>query len=90
MNRKELPGRERATVSVFSDDDAPFVTSVTGPEEPGAYFFSPLAACIAGAVRLMLGLLERCVTDLGGSYAMCDTDSMAIVATTDGGLIPCP
>ena len=38
----------------------------------------------------MLALLERCVTDLGGSYAMCDTDSMAIVATKDGGLIPCP
>ena len=29
----------------------------------------------------MLGLLERCVTDLGGGYAFCDTDSMAIVAT---------
>jgi hypothetical protein len=90
MNRKELPGRERATISVYSDDDQPFTTSVTDPEEPGAYFFSPLSACIAGAARLMLGLLERCVTDLGGSYAMCDTDSMAIVATKDGGLIPCP
>ncbi len=38
----------------------------------------------------MLALLERCVTDLGGTYAMEDTDSMAIVATQRGGLIECP
>jgi hypothetical protein len=37
----------------------------------------------------MLALLERCVTDLGGTYAMEDTDSMAIVATQRGGLIDC-
>jgi hypothetical protein len=37
----------------------------------------------------MLTLLERCVTDLGGTYAMEDTDSMAIVATKRGGLTPC-
>jgi hypothetical protein len=38
----------------------------------------------------MLALLESCLTELGGTYAMEDTDSMAIVATTRGGLIPCP
>jgi hypothetical protein len=37
----------------------------------------------------MLALLERCVTDLSGTYAMEDTDSMAIVATQRGGLIEC-
>ena len=37
----------------------------------------------------MLALLERCVTDLCGTYAMEDTDSMAIVATQRGGLIEC-
>lgn len=38
----------------------------------------------------MLALLERSVTDRGGSYAFCDTDSMGIVADRDGGLHPCP
>jgi hypothetical protein len=38
----------------------------------------------------MLAILERCVTDLSGTYAMEDTDSMAIVATKRGGLIECP
>ena len=35
----------------------------------------------------MLALLERCVQDEGGTYALCDTDSMAIVATEAGGEI---
>ena len=60
------------------------------PEHPGEYCFPPLASMITAAARLMLALLERCVTDLGGTYAMEDTDSMAIVATRRGGLIECP
>jgi hypothetical protein len=35
----------------------------------------------------MLALLERSVTDGGGTYAMEDTDSLAIVATEKGGPI---
>jgi hypothetical protein len=34
-------------------------------------------------------MLERMVTDAGGTYLMCDTDSMAIVASEIGGLVPC-
>ncbi len=37
----------------------------------------------------MLALLERCVTSLGGSYVMGDTDSLPIVATKEGGLVTC-
>ncbi len=59
------------------------------PEHAGEYCFPPLASLITAAARLMLALLERCVTDLGGTYAMEDTDSMAIVATQRGGLIEC-
>src|SRR5439155_15043949 len=64
--------------------------SVAVSEKPGRWCFPPLAATIAGAARLMLALLERSVSDLGGTYAFCDTDSMAIVATRDGGLVECP
>ncbi len=38
---------------------------------------------------MLLAMLERMVTDAGGSYLMCDTDSMAIVASERGGLVPC-
>jgi hypothetical protein len=90
MNRQDLGEEQRERVTVHGLDDVPFAATVTGPEEPGAFCFPPLAAFIAAAARLMLALLERCVTDLGGTYAMCDTDSMAIVATETGGLVPCP
>jgi len=57
---------------------------------PGKYCFPPLASLTTGAARLMLALLEFKVGVMGGTYAMEDTDSMAIVATKSGGLLPCP
>jgi hypothetical protein len=70
---------------------APFVDAdPVALELPGAYCFPPLATVITAAARLMLALLERTVTDQGGSYAFVDTDSMAIVATKTGGPIACP
>ena len=68
--------RSRATASTRSRSNA----RALNPEYPGEYCFPPLASLITAAARLMLALLERCVTDLGGTYAMEDTDSMAIVA----------
>ena len=88
MNRQESD--EKANVICHGIDPAPFTCSVSHPEAPGKYCFPPLAALITSAARLMLALLENCVTELGGTYAMEDTDSMAIVATERGGLIPCP
>jgi hypothetical protein len=67
-----------------------FIAKVSAPEEPGECCFPPIAACITAAARLMLTLLERCVTEDGGSWMFCDTDSMAIVATPTGGLHTCP
>jgi DNA polymerase type B, organellar and viral len=74
-------------VTCYGIDPDPFTCKVRNPERPGEYCFPPLASLITAAARLMLALLERCVTDLGGTYAMEDTDSMAIVATQRGGLI---
>jgi hypothetical protein len=88
MNAQDLPKGQTQQVDVYGTHA--FRASVRSPEEPGTYCFPPLAACIAGAARLMLGLLERSITEAGGTYALCDTDSMAVVATEDGGLLPCP
>jgi hypothetical protein len=71
-------------------DASPYTCNVANPEKPGEFCFPPLASLITGAARLMLALLEKCITKLGGTYAMEDTDSMAIVATERGGLVPCP
>lgn len=60
-----------------------FGSKVRSPERPGAFTFPPLPAFIAGGARLMLAMLEASVAELGGTYAMCDTDSMSIVATQE-------
>lgn len=88
MNQQE--SEHETTVTVHGIDADAFQCRVRHPEVPGRYCFPPLAALITGAARLMLALLERSVTDLGGTYAMEDTDSMAIVATERGGLVACP
>jgi len=87
MNREESDKPTR--VNCHGLDKTPFSCVVLHPEKTGAYCFPPLAALITGAARLMLALLERTVTDCGGTYAMEDTDSMAIVATKTGGLVRC-
>ena len=66
-----------------------FTTKTSAAEYPGEFCFPPLAAMITAGARLLLAMLEAEVTRRGGSYAFCDTDSMAMVATRTGGLVPC-
>jgi hypothetical protein len=87
INRSDL-GSRRAEVTVHGLNER-FAQRLSSVEEPGAYSFPPLAACITAAARLMLAMLERLVTDASGTYAFCDTDSMAIVATPAGDLVAC-
>src|SRR5205085_6709841 len=88
MNRREA--ERKINVTCYSTDAEPYTCRVAHPEVPGEYCFPPLASLITGAARLMLALLENAVTALGGTYAMEDTDSMAIVATKSAALVPCP
>ncbi len=62
---------------------------IDGPEKLGPYCFPPLATLITGGAHLMLELAASEVRQRGGQYALMDTDSLAIVATEHGGLIPC-
>jgi hypothetical protein len=77
------------TVKCHGIDFDPYECRVQNPDVPGEFCCPLLASLTTGAARLMLGLLEKCVTDMGGTYAMEDTDSMAIVANRQGGLMPC-
>ena len=85
-----LESERKVKVTCYGIDAEPFAPWVAHPDEPGDYCFPPLASLITGAARLMLALLEHQVRQLDGNYAMEDTDSMAIVATKDGGMIHCP
>jgi hypothetical protein len=88
MIRQE--SEKKVKVVCRCNDSEPYECRVVHPEKPGEFCFPPMASLITGGARLMLALLEKCVSDLGGTYAMEDTDSMAIVATERGGLVPCP
>jgi len=87
MTRLEIGAREEQ-LTVWSLGD-PFTVKHDALEVPGPFCFPPLAAATTGAARLMLGLLEHSVCELGGGFVFGDTDSLAIVATPEGGLIPC-
>jgi hypothetical protein len=89
-NRQDLPAGETTLVTVHGLHDQPFTDRVSAPEGPGRFCYPPLAAVLTAGGRLLLALLERCVTDLGGTWAIADTDSMGIVATARGGLIDSP
>lgn len=88
MNRQEQPAGQHVPVAVHGLGN--YTASVIAPEQPGPYYFPPIACLIPSAARLMLAVLEHIITGHGGVHAFCDTDSMAIVATRDGGVLPCP
>jgi hypothetical protein len=83
---KRVPNREKVTV--FSGATR-FRTTSPIVEEKGSWYCPIISSLITAAGRLMLAALERSVTDAGGVYLFCDTDSMAIVASKDGGPVPC-
>jgi len=81
---------DKIEVTCHGIDPDPFTCTVLHPEFPGEFWFAPLGSLITAGARLMLALLDYCVSELHGTYVMEDTDSMAIVATEHGGLVPCP
>jgi hypothetical protein len=52
----------------------------THDERPGRFFNPVLASLVTGAARLALAMAEAEVALRGGTFAFCDTDSLAIVA----------
>ncbi len=88
MDRQESD--KEVALTCYGIDPEPYRCKVKHPEAPGEYCFPPLASLITSGGHLLLALLERLVADRGGTYAMEDTDSMAIVASQRGGLVPCP
>lgn len=82
MNRENGSKSSQETVHGITSD--PWTTAVERPEKAGKYCFPPIGVVIPSATRLMLAMLERCVTDAGGVWAFCDTDSMCIVSSPSG------
>jgi hypothetical protein len=88
VNPEQVAPGARAPVRVFSGEAA-FDTTSTIVEWLGRWYGPVLASLIAAGGRLLLARLERSVTEAGGTYLFCDTDSLAIVASKHGGPVPC-
>jgi hypothetical protein len=88
VNRHQTGKNDPKRIEIFSGE-ARRVLRRCVFERPGPWYFPPVSALITAGGRLLLAILERIVRDAGGSYLMCDTDSMAIVASESGGLVPC-
>jgi len=89
MNQRDIPEGHKESVTVFADEGDPFETDVAHPEDLGRYCFPPFAALTTSAAHLVFALAEYEVNRRGGTHAMGDTDSLCIVSTRDGGLVPC-
>jgi hypothetical protein len=88
VNRHQVGKNDAKQVGIFSGE-ANLTERATIMERPGPFYFPPVSALITAGGRLLLTMAEKMVADVGGTYLMCDTDSMAIVASEDGGLVVC-
>ena len=88
LNRVQFGKNSPKQLHVYSGEEYR-QRQATSIEVAGPWYFPPVASLITAGGRLLLAMLEKAVTDAGGTYLMCDTDSMAIVATEPGGLVAC-
>ena len=84
----ERPDLPRARVVVVGRDCYP--SDVRYPEDPGPFFFAPIATLVTSGARLVLAMMQYAVEREGGKVAYMDTDSAFVVSTKDGGPVPCP
>jgi hypothetical protein len=74
------PNKSDATpIRIFSGEES-FETTSDVVEEPGKWFAPHIGSLVTSGGRLLLAMLERCITDAGGGFVFCDTDSAAIVS----------
>lgn len=88
VNKVQVGKNDSKKIEVFSGG-LKCTERTCAMEVPGPWYFPPVASLITAGGRLLLAMLEKMVTDAGGTYLMCDTDSMAIVASKEGGLVAC-
>lgn len=89
VNRRRLHGK-RAKVKVWDHlgDDRVVRNDVV--EEPGAWYFPPLAAAVTAGQRFLTFLTRGLVEARGGHVPYIATDSLAVVSAGDGRDLTCP
>jgi hypothetical protein len=76
-------------VQVFTGDGT-FISRTRDIEEKGRWYCPILASLTVSAGHLLLAMAECLVRGAVGNHVFMDTDSITVVASSQGGLVPCP
>jgi hypothetical protein len=86
INPEPVPEGSQVRVHVFSGEDSfEHKEASRIAETPGKWYAPYLACLITSGGRLLLAMLEACVTSAGGSWLYADTDALAITSSEKGG-----
>jgi hypothetical protein len=88
INPETLPREKSVRVRVYSGEES-FIPNKRNQfiEREGLWYSPYLGSLITAGGRLLLGMLEKCVSERGGVYAWADTDALGIVSSTEGGAL---
>lgn len=75
LNREE--SKDELDLEIYGLES--FIHKGKDYEKTGRYYNPLIATMITGAARLILTMMQKTTENLGGSFAFCDTDSMAII-----------
>jgi hypothetical protein len=87
LNPVKVDRKNRPKITVYCGDQIKEQLAPDTIEQPGNFYFPLLGALITSGGRLLLAMIERCVSDAGGTYLCCDTDALTIVASKKGGTV---
>jgi hypothetical protein len=91
INPETMSERNSVKVHVYSGEDSHEPERRFPVEEKQGPWYAPyLASLITSGGRLYLAMVEACVKEKQGTYLFCDTDSLAIVASKNGGSLRIP
>jgi hypothetical protein len=86
INPEPTPERRPVRIHVYSGEDNYIPSKRIHVKEKQGHWYAPyLASLITSGGRLLLAMLEKSVTNAGGTHAWADTDALAIVSSRKGG-----
>ena len=82
INPEPTPERKPIQIHVYSGEDDYIPPKRFHVKEKQGHWYAPyLASLITAGGRLLLAMLEKSVTNAGGTHAWADTDALAIVSS---------
>jgi len=90
LNPVKIDPSNRPKITVYCGEHTKEQPAPDTIEQPGSFYFPLLGALITSGGRLLLAMIERSVSDAGGTYLCCDTDALIIVASKAGGTVQLP